>query len=665
MKINLAEHPKCIHIIIMLLLCTCLNVEAENLFFIAKDASDIKNWGSLKNKPAGTGEITFVNGELSLVRKQKGGDFKIIKVFSLQPSLSYSFKCRLRKKGGGKTSAKIKILFCLEGQKNWETLLFKKIGEENEWKNINMNFKIPDSPGRICFQFLPPSIPDGNMTLAAPSLTLVSFGSRGNESPKEGNKKIMTEKTDTSTASIQQITSVPDEKFFGARIQRTMTLLKTSNSKRKRTVKILFYGQSIVMGMHWRAIIAELERRYPYADIVVENRAIGGFTAPSLVRSAIHDLYSYYPDLVIFHVYTANTGHWERIIYNIRKYTTAEIMIYTHTVASAADLPSRTKSDDIDSDMIRYIAQKYNCELVEVRNEWKKHLLNNNLKEKDLMGDGIHPNVHPNDEGHALLAQMVLRHFHYNTVFPGGWFNTVKTYEAKRALEESAEDDEIILSGSSWKASGFGVVASSPKDVLKLNFTGNRVDVAMMPYKGRTGSAKILIDGKKTSAFETMYTCTRPTPAHKVIWPAVKRITLGKNPVPEKWSLVITKISDDAKDFTFELTGSVTGIDGKGSNKRRFVSNSGRIIINPKDFMIETAQTYRKIKCPSNFKISWEVKPMFVDTWKPSPNQGKAVDNTFTLFQGLENRKHTLEIIPNGDGKIPIKSIIVYTPPLK
>jgi hypothetical protein len=464
---------------------------------------------------------------------------------------------------------------------------------------------------------------------------------------------------------IKPLPPAANEVLFGARIQRTMTLLSTSNEKVKRNVKILFYGQSIVAGMHWEDIIEELRKRYPYANIISENRAIGGFTAPKLVRPALHDLYPYYPDLVIFHVYTANYGEWERIISNVRRYTTAEIMIYTHQVANGGENhETRTKNDDIDSDMIRYIAQKYNCELVEVRKEWKNYLEVNKLKANELMGDKVHRNVHPNQEGHTLLAQMILRHFRENTLFPGGWYNTIRTYEARRAVEEKS--DEITFSGTPWKTSKYGITGNSKDSALKLKFTGNRIDVTSFNSGGKLGTAKILVDGKAPSSFPALYYCTRPSNAHKVWWPAVNRVSISKDARPEKWTLTITSVSEDGKDIEFDLEGSVTGKDGKGSNKGTFVSNSGKITIEPQDLSsISSAQKYKKTKCPENYKVTWEIKPAFTDVWKPQNLEDKAQENTYTLFQGLENKEHTLEIIPNGDGNIPVKSITVHTPPLK
>ena len=106
----------------------------------------------------------------------------------------------------------------------------------------------------------------------------------------------------------------PDASFWGSRIQRTMTLLSTSSEKSRNPVKILFYGQSITARSWWKDVKADLEKRFPHAPLIIENRSIGGHTAPALVRNAVHDLYWFYPDLVVFHVYGGErTGELEQI----------------------------------------------------------------------------------------------------------------------------------------------------------------------------------------------------------------------------------------------------------------------------------------------------------------------------------------------------------------
>ena len=454
------------------------------------------------------------------------------------------------------------------------------------------------------------------------------------------------------------LTPHPHEAFLGARLQRTMTLLATSNARQRNPVKILFYGQSIVAGMPWKKMIQELRDRYPYANIIAANRAIGGCTAPCLVRRAVHDVYPFYPDLVIFNVGAGElTGELERIVYNIRKHTTAEILMYTHTVSSKKNekFPSSGPSTDLTSCHRRYLAQKYDCELVEVRDEWLGYLREHKLSPNELMGDTVRPTVHPNKKGYTLLSKLIMRHLRLNTLFPSAWGQMVRTYEARRAIEEEA--DETAFTGKPWGVPPrhYGVVGRSPDSALKLRFHGNRVDVVSMPC-AELGTARIRIDGKPPSRFPSAYACTRPSET----W-AIARVTLGGQPLVEDWTFRLTEISEDGKDFAFEVIGSVTGPDGKGRCGEPFVSKSGRVRLHPMDVSFGYVQRTRKRPLQPGHEITWQVVPMFLDAW--SPGKDPHHENHYTLVQGIENREHVLEIIPNGDGNVPVKSIVVHEPP--
>ena len=60
----------------------------------------------------------------------------------------------------------------------------------------------------------------------------------------------------------------------------------------------------------------------------------------------------------------------------------------------------------------------------------------------------------------------------------------------------------------------------------------------------------------------------------------------GPNIRPEDLGVDVQGISADGKKFRFTLYGSLTGEDGKGSPGERFVSRSGRIAIEPDDWLI-------------------------------------------------------------------------------
>jgi hypothetical protein len=103
-------------------------------------------------------------------------------------------------------------------------------------------------------------------------------------------------------------------------------LLATSTPQRRNHVRILFYGQSITVQAWTKQVEADLRARFPHADLEVANKAIGGFASQLLKRPAEHDLYPFYPDLLVFHVYGSHEDY-DAIIKATRSRTTAEVLM--------------------------------------------------------------------------------------------------------------------------------------------------------------------------------------------------------------------------------------------------------------------------------------------------------------------------------------------------
>lgn len=414
-----------------------------------------------------------------------------------------------------------------------------------------------------------------------------------------------------------------DESAFGAKIARTMTDLATSTPGQRKPVRLLFYGQSITRQPWSYAIGKRLQQEFPHADFSFDNRAIGGFSAERLIKTAVADLYPAYPDLVIFHVYGGAGGELEAIIANIRKLTTAEIVLSTHHVCAAG---AANPAAEQGSQLIRDLAAKYDCELVDVREEWKRYLEENNLQPQDLLMDS----VHLNDKGNKLMEALVWRHLRYDKNFANPHADWIKTVPVQRAADGS----------------------------IKVEFTGNRVDLLQEPTDQRRGTARILLDGQPPSAHPQAYAITSPGAAPGVWWPGVYTVGFRNPPLLEDWTLKFTEVSEDGKTFKYEVNGSKTGPDGEGHSDAKFISNSGRVVIDPGDFGIAAAVAYTKQPCPPGFEIKWSVVPLFQDTYDPRQDRP-------TVVKLIENGPHTLEIIPNGDGAVPVHAVRVFEPPLK
>lgn len=447
--------------------------------------------------------------------------------------------------------------------------------------------------------------------------------------------------------------ALPDNlRDLGKNIQRTMTLLATSTPEHRNTVRILFYGQSVTAGPWSYALADDLRKQYPNANLIIENRAIGGYQAEALIKTADYDLYPFYPDLTIYHCWGGvQTGEQEEIIKRVRQRTTSEILLWTTHFRFNPDAPKETPVDDPlimgwtkdDEERValwRQLAPKYGCEIAEVREQLRVYLKAHNLYPKDTLADS----VHPNELGNFLIRKLIAPSLRYDASFPQDpWKNLVTTVAA---------DDPRVTHGANGS--------------LKLAFAGNRLDVIADHGGGpRLGTAQVLIDGQAPSTNPSLYYHSRPTAAPSVWWPSINCFGHEKPLVCEKWTLKFTECDVDKGTLKFSVSGSVTGPDGEGDASQRFVSNSGRVVIEPSAWSVMGALRYTKKPVPADYVITWETKPLFVDTYQAPETPDNALEYATNLAMLLSTGPHTVELIPNGDGAVPVEGFRFYTPPLK
>ena len=452
-----------------------------------------------------------------------------------------------------------------------------------------------------------------------------------------------------------------DERLFGARLMRSTTLLATSNPNRRQPVFVLIYGQSITGSKSFTDHIRDyLQDKFPYADIRVENRSIGGFGGEQLIRTAVHDVYRACPDLLIFHVYGGeNHGELETFFSNVRRYTTADIILMNHHINGSQDV---IKYNEASYDYLRYIANKYNCELVDMTRNWSRYLVENNLRVKDLLRD----NTHPNRDGNWLMAQLIGRHIRLNTLYPSDWYKNVQSYFVKNAYDVD-EENPFRFTGEPWEMVDGVPCGKDTKSSLRLTFEGSRVDIVsgVIDSIWKKGTARILIDGKPVSKNSSLYTITRPSAGPRTWFPLVRRVEHQSALLEETWTLEVTSVNPDSTVWSFNVYGSETGFDGSGTSDRSFVSKSGRVVIDADDFMFTRIKNTFKVATPVGFKSTWEVKPLYQEIYaSPEIQDAKKVYKT-TVVQGLTNALHVLEIIPEGDGLVPIEAIEIHRPPLR
>ena len=392
--------------------------------------------------------------------------------------------------------------------------------------------------------------------------------------------------------------------------------------------RVLFYGQSIT-AKPWTGKVSErLKSRYPHIDFEFHNPAIGGFQSPNLIRTADHDLYPFYPDLMIFHVY----GPWEQyeeIIRRTRQRTTAEIVIQTNHIGVMKDDPMVENPIDENVAKQKAIAEKYGTHVADVASGWRQYLTTHGIPARDLLSDQIHTNARGDD----LMADLVFESIKDLRVF------AERNRKHKKSIGIDSPEVMKIAGG------------------IELRFEGNRVEALA---DGIASDVEILLDGKPVRGLKECWAATRPSALGKPFkthWmPAIKQITFESPPVEETWVLdLLPGSSPDAKRLNFKVTGSRTGADGEGWSDARFVSKSGRVVIEPSDWHIAWALDYGKTALPENYQVTWRTYPLFA-THLPAVAKGTHI----LLAQGFENFKHVLTVRP-GTG---ISGFRVLRPPL-
>jgi|GEM_PF-2096642 len=439
---------------------------------------------------------------------------------------------------------------------------------------------------------------------------------------------------------------------YGAKLPRVMHMLSESKLQDRKQIKILFFGQSIIAPPYVReAIEQDLRARFPEADLVIEHDAIGGFYAQRLVKTAHHMIYHRYPDLVVMHCYSGEYGEFEQIIKDIQTFTTAEILTWTHHVDNISE---ETDADrEFGSQVRREIANQYNFEIAEVREEWKSYLALHNENKSDFL---LSDQLHLNSDGGDLLGALLTRYFEDPEADVSTWEDRVKEYPV---LSLSEIDEKFQ---GNWQTDGEGFKTSDSNSKLVYSFEGNRIDIGTMPINDLLGKATILIDGKKPSEHIGTWTISLPSKLQGYNRPGIMKVDLIDLPQKEDtWTLTVKEVSSDGKTFTFDVNSAEFGFQGSGDNNNVFISDNGQISIQPENFSLPHAATLGRLP-EAPFNITWEVYNDGFDVWEPEKRTDGNIVDRYTLVKGITNSPHVLEIIPEGDGVIPVKELVVYRP---
>ncbi len=433
-----------------------------------------------------------------------------------------------------------------------------------------------------------------------------------------------------------------DPSAYGVGFQRSMQLMASSTEEQRNRVKVLFYGQSIV-GQGWSAAVAEdLKARFPHADLDIRNLAIGGFSSQRLVRTMHYDVFPFYPDLIIFHVFGSQVDY-EDIIRQFRSRMTADVILQTDHLKEWPDPKAPTLeeqglwNDKMSQWYLPSFAEEYGCALQPQRTEWEAYLRTHDLEPRDLLKDA----VHLNDHGWWLMAELNKR---FLIVLP----------EVDLAADDRVRTF-VVGEDVFWQ-----------DGVLELEFEGNRIEA--IARDGLSFPIEVWVDGKRPSTFPEAYSFTRPSMTGGIQWPAFKFARWESTPTVETWTATLSNFNEDHSDFEFFVVGSETGADGSGRGSESFVSQSGRLVIEAGDWNFAYAREVaeRLEYGPSageGWKVQWEVIPLHTDVYLPPKIQYPEYEYSEVLISNISNSLHHLKLV-SANGAVPaLKAIRVYRPP--
>jgi hypothetical protein len=326
---------------------------------------------------------------------------------------------------------------------------------------------------------------------------------------------------------------------------------------------------------------------------------------------------------------------YDSVLCTIRSRTAAEIAIQTDHFAD-----ENAWSDTMSYYFLPAMAEKYKCDLINIRDPWKKYLNEHQLKPKDLLKDDIHLNKY----GEFLMAELIKPLFQYKSKFESDPFGLCTT----------------LKSGKDFRIR---------KGQLELPFYGNRVDLVFAENKP-IAKATVLVDEKKPSTFQGTYFMTRPYAANGKSWPwdlpAMIHIAHQTPWITEEWTCKFTEAIEPYEDFRFEINGSVTGKDGSGKGSEDFVSSSKRVMIKKGDaeqggdWHLNRSWKVLKTKTNSGHEVKWKTYSISRDDLIPKDVKASDSGNTITLFQGVPNSSHILKL--EGQDLQNIREIKVYRP---
>lgn len=420
-------------------------------------------------------------------------------------------------------------------------------------------------------------------------------------------------------------------------LRRSIALMQQSTPQQRHSVRVLFYGQSITQQAWWKEVARYLQATYTNADFFIENRAIGGHSSQLLVKTAEADLYPFRPDLLIFHVYGSHLDY-ETLIRHVRERTCADILIATDHVTRTENLTEEIQRGKLspaswDAWMnhvfLTDLAEKYSLCRADVRRAWKHYLGAHSLEPSALLKDSVHLNEH----GEWLMAEIIKQH-----LAPLPKLNGYNPFDEPRVRTLRAN---LVGDAKSWVS----------------EVSGRRVDLVFKPRA--TAPIHVRLDGRQPSANPALYGFTRVSPFPGSDWPLLLKVGSQAPLGAEQWKLTIHESAKDGSACRFTLAGSVGGEEGGDWSTNRFVSRSGRVVIEPADWNLAYCVKVFKRELPAGHVATFSSVLRGRDIAPPAVESQAVI----TVADGLDAATHRLELTGPALFKT-FQEVRTYHPPL-
>ncbi len=121
-------------------------------------------------------------------------------------------------------------------------------------------------------------------------------------------------------------------------------------------------------------------------------------------------------------------------------------------------------------------------------------------------------------------------------------------------------------------------------------------------------------------------------------------------------------VAPDGSSYAFDVTGSVSGDEGSGKSGADFTAKSGHFTIAATDIALNTVKKITKKDLPAQFPIEWDIASMSQDTYQAPAGLKPETDFQPTVIHCWTDGPHELQVIPNGDGPVALKNIMIFSP---